>query len=226
MFSYTLSAAHSPSTAAQYDEEVFAMRRHVFTICLVVLRLCFLPGPASAQGVGTDVFKINYFANNGVSGAPDATVRIDYPAKVETGADSVDFCAMIYVFDNDQQLAECCGCLLTQDGLRTLSVTHDLTNNPLTGVVSSNGVVKIVSSAARPGGCQPGNPESVVPEPAIRAWASHVQNKVGPAYPVTETEFTDATLSAEELSFNLEEQCSFVQRLGSGKGVCSCGTGD
>jgi hypothetical protein len=66
----------------------------------------------------------------------------------------------------------------------------------------------------------------VTPTQTLRAWGSHNQNKVGTAYPVTETEFTDATLSAEELGFNLEEQCSFVQRLGSGKGVCSCGSGD
>jgi len=49
---------------------------------------------------------------------------------------------------------------------------------------------------------------------------------VGAAYPVTETEFSDATLSGEELEFNLETQCSFAQRLGSGKAVCTCGTGD
>jgi hypothetical protein len=60
----------------------------------------------------------------------------------------------------------------------------------------------------------------------VRAWASHVQNKVGVAYPITETAFTDATLSQEEFSFNLIEQCSFAQRLGSGKAICSCGTGD
>ena len=191
------------------------MKRHMLTISLVILGLCVLGLSASAQ----DVFKINYFANN-VSGAPDQTVRIDNPGTDNTA----NLCAMIYVFDNDQQLSECCGCLVTANGLRTLSVGHNLTNNPLTGVVSNNGVIKIVSARVNNSPCDPTS--NVYPQPSIRAWGSHNQNKVGTAYPVTETEFSDATLSAEELGFNLEEQCSFAQRLGSGHAICSCGTGD
>jgi len=207
------------------------MKRHMLTISLIVLGLCALGVCVSAQiaVVGpADIYKINYFANNGVAGAPDATVRIDNPGSAieATGTVSSDvyLCAMIYVFDNDQQLSECCGCLVTPDGLRTLSVGHNLTNNPLTGVVSSNGVIKILSAFPNNSPCNPGAPMD--PEPALRAWASHIQNKVGTAYPETETAFTDATLSETEFVFNLEEQCSFVQRLGSGHGVCSCGTGD
>jgi len=212
------------------------MKRHTLTISLVILGLCVFTVSAAAQAV----FQINYFANNGVAGAPDATVRLDNPGSplvvVDdtvttngiTGGD-VDLCAMIYVFDNDQQLSECCGCLMTPDGLRTLSVTHNLTNNPLTGVVSNNGVIKVVSAlpnivSTNNDPCDPTS--EFVPVATTRAWASHVENKVGTSYPVTETPFTDATLSEEELEFNLIEQCSFAQRLGSGHAVCSCGTGD
>jgi hypothetical protein len=191
------------------------MKRHLLTISLVILGLCVLGVSASAQ----DVFKINYFANN-VSGAPDQTVRIDNPGTDNTA----NLCAMIYVFDNDQQLSECCGCLVTANGLRTLSVGKNLTNNPLTGVVSNNGVIKIVSARVNNSPCDPTS--NVYPQPSVRAWGSHNQNKVGTAYPVTETEFSDATLSEEELGFNLEEQCSFAQRLGSGHAICSCGKGD
>jgi hypothetical protein len=192
------------------------MKRYMLTISLVILGLCVLGVSASAQ----DIFKINYFANNGVSGAPDATVRIDNPGTDGTA----NLCAMIYVFDNDQQLTECCGCEVTANGLRTLSVGKNLTNNPLTGVVSNNGVIKIVSSTINNSPCEPAS--GVEPTPSVRAWASHIQNKVGSAYPVTETEFSDATLSAAELGFNLQEQCFFAERLGSGHGICSCGTGD
>ncbi len=193
------------------------MKRHMLTISLVILGLCVLGLSASAQ----DVFKINYFANN-VAGAPDQTVRIDNPGTDGTA----NLCAMIYVFQNDQQLAECCGCLVTANGLRTLSVGTNLTNNPLTGISTKpvNGVIKIVSAALNNSPCDPTS--NVTPTPTIRAWGSHNQNKVGAAYPVTETEFSDATLSGEELEFNLETQCSFAQRLGSGKAVCTCGTGD
>jgi hypothetical protein len=192
------------------------MKPYMLTIALVILGLCVLGVSASAQ----DVFKINYFANNGVSGAPDATVRIDNPGSYNTA----NLCAMIYVFDNDQQLTECCGCLVTANGLRTLSVGKNLTNNPLTGVISNNGVIKIVSSLVNNSPCEPAS--GLEPAPSVRAWASHIQNKVGSAFPVTETEFSDATLSSYELSFNLEEQCFFTERLGSGRGICSCGSGD
>jgi hypothetical protein len=193
------------------------MKRYTLVVSLVILGLCALGVSASAQ----DVFKVNYFANN-VSGAPDQTVRIDNPGTDGTA----NLCAMIYVFQDDQQLTECCGCITTANGLRTLSVGKDLTNNPLTGISTKpvDGVIKIVSAAVNDSPCDPTS--NVSPIATLRAWGSHNQNKVGTAYPVTETEFTDASLSAEELGFNLEEQCSFVQRLGSGKGVCSCGSGD
>jgi hypothetical protein len=175
---------------------------------------------ASAQT--TDVYKLNYFANGYIKGAPDATVRIDNP-----GLTYGNLCAMIYVFDQDQQMSECCGCLETHNGLRTLSVDSDLIGNPLTGTISNAGVIKIVSAALNNGtGCNPtGNPTNVTPTRNLRAWATHTQNAVAGAYPITETEFSDSPLGATELS-NLQAQCNFISILGSGHGVCSCGTGD
>src|ERR1035437_2675722 len=168
---------------------------------------------ASAQ----DVYKLNYFANNW-GAAPDATVRIDNP-----GLTYGNLCAMVYVFDNDQQLTECCGCVETHNGLRTISVRKNLTANPLTGVISNNGVVKIVSAAVNNSPCDP--TANVSPKANLRAWATHIQNPVGAAYPITETEFSDSTLGATELA-NLQAQCAFIGILGSGHGLCTCGTGD
>jgi hypothetical protein len=170
-------------------------------------------GVASAQ----DVYKVNYFSNN-FAGAPDATVRIDNP-----GLTYGNLCAMVYVFDADQQLTECCGCVETHNGLRTLSVRSNLTSNPLTGVISRNGVVKIVSAAVNNSPCDPTS--NVSPKANLRAWVTHIQNAVGTAYPITETESSDSTLGATELA-NLQAQCAFVNILGSGQGICSCGTGD
>jgi hypothetical protein len=168
-------------------------------------------------GPPPDVFKVNYFSNN-IAAAPDATVRIDNP-----GLTYGNLCALIYVFDADQQLSECCGCMETHNGLRTLSVRSNLTSNPLTGVLSTNGMIKIVSSLPGSTGCDPtGN---VAPTANLRAWVTHIGNPVGSAYPMTETESSDSTLGAGELS-GLESQCAFVRILGSGHGTCSCGTGD
>jgi len=186
----------------------------ILAIALVTLSLLTAGlGVASAQ----DVFKINYFSNNAAP-APDATVRIDNP-----GLTYGNLCAMIYVFDADQQLSECCGCVETHNGLRTLSVRRDLTSNPLTGRVLTNGVIKIVSAAVNNSPCDPTS--NVSPKSNLRAWATHIQNPVGAAFPITETEFSDSTLGATELA-NLQAQCAFIAILGSGQGFCSCGTGD
>lgn len=169
-------------------------------------------------GWGQDVFRINYFSNNYPS-LPDATVRIDNP-----GVTGGYLCAMVYVFNWDQQMAECCGCSQSPNGLRTLSVQKDLTSNTLTGKPTTDGVIKIVS--AKMNGCTAAT--NVTPTPNLREWATHVQNvKVGTAvsYPITETEFTDSTLGSVELA-NLQAQCGFIGILGSGQGVCTCGRGD
>lgn len=168
---------------------------------------------ASAQ----DVFRINYFSNNAAP-APDATVRIDNP-----GLTYGNLCAMIYVFNWDQQLSECCGCVETHNGLRTISVRSNLTANPLTGQVARNGVIKIVSAAVNNSPCDPS--ANVTPKANLRAWGTHIQNPVGASYPITETEFSDSTLGATELA-NLQAQCAFIGILGSGQGVCTCGVGD
>lgn len=177
---------------------------------------CLAMVSASVSWAQADVYRVNYFANN-VAAAPDETVRIDNP-----GLTYGNLCAMVYVYDNDQQLTECCGCIETHNGLRTLSIKKDLTANPLTGKVSNNGVVKIVSATVNTPTCDP--TAAVAPIPNLREWGTHVQ-AVGAGYAVTETTFTDSTLGATELA-NLQAQCSFIHILGSGNGICTCGTGD
>lgn len=190
------------------------LNRKVLFLAVVLVGLVVVgAGVASGQ----DVYKVNYFSNNAAP-APDATVRIDNP-----GLTYGNLCAMIYVFDADQQLTECCGCVETHNGLRTLSVRSNLTSNPLTGVVSRNGVVKVVSAAINNSPCDPTS--NVTPTANLRVWVTHIQNAVGTAYPISETESSDSTLGATELA-NLQAQCAFVNILGSGQGICSCGTGD
>jgi hypothetical protein len=123
---------------------------------------------------------------------------------------------MVYVLSPDQQLAECCGCGITPDGLLTLSVNNDLTSNPLTNVTLVTGDIKIVSSTGYNTGCNPSKPAIAA---GIRAWATHIQNG---GTVVTETEFSDSTLSAGELS-QLVGKCKAILNNGSGFGVCRCG---
>jgi hypothetical protein len=184
---------------------------------LPVLVLALLVLALTSAAMAQDVYKVNYFSNNAYP-APDATVRIDNP-----GVTYGNLCAMVYVFDQDQQLSECCGCVETHNGLRTLSVRSNLTSNPLTGYVSRTGVIKVVSAAVNNSPCDPTS--NVSPKPNLRVWVTHIQNPVNDAYPITETESSDSTLGATELA-NLQAQCAFIGILGSGQGVCTCGTGD
>jgi len=203
------------------------MRKASFVAALLLIALagtCMV----FAQGI-SDVYQVNYFSNrlNSVNmtvvsdvARLDQTVRIINPGEQGTplSAHHGTVCADIYVFDSNQEMSECCSCPITANGLLILSVNYDLTSNPLTGwPPPSDGVIKIVSD--NQANCDPTSP---VPTPDIRAWATHLQ---APSYNylvTTEEEFPVAALQQDELSF-LGQACSFVQFLGSGKGVCSCG---
>lgn len=188
-----------------------------FVVCALVL--AFSVGAAWATTPPADVLKVDYFANANTAGAPDGTVRIDNP-----GTSGGGLCAAVFVFDVNQEMSECCSCYVSPDGLRTLSVNTDLTSNPLTGVVLNTGVVKIVSTLAYSNKtCPiPTTAANLVPTPAVRAWATHIQNS---NFTITETSSQDATLSSAEETA-LETQCRSIHNVGSGAGICSCGTGD
>jgi hypothetical protein len=187
----------------------------MLVVCTLALALCAGSAFASTTTPPADTLKVDYFANANTAGAPDGTVRLDNPG---TAAGNV--CASIFVFDPNQELSECCSCLLTPDGLRTLSVNTDITGNPLTGVVLSTGLIKFVSTIPVAGACP--LPTKVNSEPALRAWVTHIQNG---SFQETETGSVDATLSAGEVS-RLAAQCFAIALDGSGKGICTCGTGD
>ena len=175
----------------------------------------------SAQTIEpADTFKVDYYSNAHDPNFPDGTVRITNVG-TQTGSTATpqgNLCAMVYVLTPDQQLAECCGCAITPDGLVTLSVNNDLTDNPLTPVVPTTGDIKIVSSNGTPS-CNPSKP---VPTAGIRAWATHIQANSGGYNFETETEFSDSSLSVGELN-HLANTCRSNQKNGSGFGICSCG---
>lgn len=204
------------------------MKRTCYKALLVAVAILGFAIIGAGAAQAQDVYKVNYFDNNVPSGngipVPDAKVRIDNP-----GLTYGNLCAMIYVFAADQQLAECCGCVETHNGLRKLSVRTNLTSNPLTGIVPTSGVIKVISAAVNNSPCDPTS--NVSPKANLRVWVTHIQDGTnlgsfgGLVWPTTETESSDSTLGATELA-NLQAQCAFVNILGSGQGICSCGTGD
>lgn len=184
---------------------------------VTVLLFVTVVSAQTPPAIPADVFAVNYYSHANEGGAPDGTVRITNP-----GTTGGNLCAMIYVFTPDQQMAECCGCSVTPNALRTLSVNSDLTSNPLTAVVPTNGAIKIVSSVY----ATPCDPKKPTPIPALRSWATHIQTNPALGSPsITETESLDATLSSPEL-VRLAALCRSIFANGSGHGVCSCGAAE
>lgn len=177
----------------------------------------------SLSGSGTivvlPVAAVDYFSNAHTASAPDATLTL-----VNTGLTGGDLCAMIYVFDTSQEMNECCGCSISQDGgMRTLSVNTDLTSNTLTGVTLTTGLIRVIPAD------EPSNPTcnagTVTPSGLVLSWTTHIQYSAPSTFAVTETSSQLPALSNAELTA-LESDCAFMQKLGSGHGICSCGTGD
>jgi uncharacterized protein YjdB len=173
----------------------------------------------SASLTVTPILALNYFDRaNDVSAGYDGTVRMINP-----GVSPGDLCAMVYVFDTAQELNECCGCSISDSGLRTLSVVSDLTDNPLTGKKPKAGTIIIVPSNPGPNGVC--DASAVNPNGVILGWATNAQPAPESASQVTETSFRISPLNTVE-STVMAAECGFIEQAGGGRGVCSCGTGD
>jgi hypothetical protein len=184
------------------------MKKLGFLMLLLALAV-MLGGTALAQD--DSVYFTTYFSNANTANAPDATVRA-----VNDGDTENNLYASIYVFDDSEELTECCSCLITPDGLLSESVNKNLTAAPLTGIKPTRGVIKIISSCVEDDVST--NFESNRPTAGIRAWATHVQ-KLASGFAVTETAFADSNLAESEKSL-LEQLCYFDHQL-SGK-PCTC----
>jgi hypothetical protein len=187
----------------------------ILSLLAIALVLGVVSGTALAQDNST--YAVTYYSNANTAGAPDATVRV-----INDGDTGGTLCAAFYVFDDSQEMQECCSCPVTADGLIAESVNRYLLSNSLTSFVNVRGVIKVVSTNAPSGSC---DPTKGSPTAGIRGWATHIQRGTTPAWPVTETELHDANLAASELA-GLQQFCSFEIILGSGRGTCTCGLED
>jgi hypothetical protein len=203
-------------------------------VLAVIVATCFLITNAAWAQQPADTFWVNYFANNTLSRGLDQEVRI-----INTGAYAPSFppaplCAMVYVFNNDQEMKECCGCLISTNGLAELSVYNDLTNNVFADGRPANGDIKVVSATVNAELTVAGLPVepycdptgggvnskgqytlNIAPTPDLRAWGTHLPG----GGRTTEAEFEEATLSTAELD-SLQEECTGILAVGSGYGYC------
>jgi hypothetical protein len=185
-----------------------------------------------------DVLSVNHF-DEAHNYRGEAEFRVVNPGTFEAGTGLYprpgDLCAFVYVFDRNQQLLECCGCVITPNGLREFDINDDLTSNSLTGGIIEEGVIKVVSHPKN--GPAPKvrgffddldcNPASITnPQPTLRAWAVHLNSDAEEYNEVaaTETESLEAPLSLSEVR-RLQGRCRFIITNASGAGLCYCGEG-
>jgi hypothetical protein len=175
-------------------------------------------------------FQVRYASNLAVG---DSVVNI-----TNTGASSTvpfptqngNICANVYTFSPDEQLISCCSCLVTPDGLVSLSARNDLISNTLTPGVPTSIVIKLLASAGTTqAACNASIANPLVP--GMAAWGTTIHalpvtpGSPATTYGVTETAFTPSTLSPAEYN-RITTLCGFIQTNGSGFGICrSCRLG-
>jgi hypothetical protein len=130
-------------------------------------------------------------------------------------------CAMIYVFDARQEMTECCGCSISSDGIRTLSVQNDLTSHPATGITPQAGVIEIVSAASV--GNQSCDASNASPAGELAAWGTHLQLQAANTFTSTESPFDVVALPSTQSAI-LQGLCGFL--MANAPGICTCGTGE
>lgn len=182
----------------------------MFRVLLVVA----IVACASVAFAQDGAFQIKYASNLNIG---DSVFNI-----TNDGASGGNICANVYTFSPDEQLVSCCSCVVTPNGLVSLSANSDLVSNTLTPAHPTSIVVKIISSS---GTCNPSAVTTLAS--GLLAWGTtlHAAPTSPVTYQVTETAFSNGGLSASELA-RVTSFCGFIQANGSGFGICkSCRLG-
>src|ERR1700722_6776442 len=115
-------------------------------------------GAAGAQVTGVLPGQVSwtYYDTTGLYGRGDNILNLINPngsANPSFQEGGPDVCAMIYVFDDAQEMGECCGCPISPAGMETFSVEHDLTADWVIGGATEghsnhDGSIAIVATGA------------------------------------------------------------------------------
>jgi hypothetical protein len=169
----------------------------------------------STVAFAQDGFQIDYAANLNIG---DSYVNFTNSGALVLSGVSANLCINLYTFDPQEELISCCTCSVTPNGLVSLSVIKSLISNPLTPAIPTSVVIKAVASAL--GTCDASNVNNVAG--GLLAWGTTLHQNTStatPTYNVTETPFSNASLSIPELN-HLTSTCGFIQANGSKFGIC------
>jgi hypothetical protein len=173
----------------------------------------------SFVGLGGN-YALSYYANANTAGAADGTLRLLNDGNASDASPAGDLCAAIYVFDDNENMQECCSCRITPNGYLSLSINSNLTANNAPNKTLHRGVIKIVSSAPSGGVCDPTTANAHIHR-GIRGWLTHIE-KVGTGFDHSTEDLKDSNLGVSEMT-DLAEDCSLIRSAGHGvTGVCSC----
>jgi len=191
-------------------------------------------------------FQVRYAAHLDVG---DSVINITNDGSSASGAGGAfltngngDLCIGVYTFDMNEELQSCCTCLVTPNGLVSLSVDAINATN-LTGALQPSLIIKLLAWSTSAGAsttAPPGTPAPPVSSscnassPGTLATGMHAWGTTIHALPVgqrdafmtTETGFSAANLSSAEYN-HITQFCEFNQINGSGRsGQCKgCSSG-
>jgi hypothetical protein len=197
------------------------MNLRISLLVLTVVLATSAFGQAIA-GSPADAFQVRYASNLNIG---DSVINITNAGTANTAAGALtNICVNVYTFSPDEQLVSCCACNVTPNALVSLSARSDLISNTLTPAQPTSIVVKLVSTVQAT--CNAATVTAAALAPGMRAWGTtlHATPTAG-QFAVTETDFSQAGLSAGELA-RITSFCGFIQANGSGFGICrSCRLG-
>jgi hypothetical protein len=170
-------------------------------------------GSVGSANAGT--FLSGYF-NLGPDPAADNILRLENP----TSANG-NLCAMIYVFNSDESMGECCGCLLTPNQLLQDSVKSVLGSGwGFAGGAPSHGVIQVVSALPNLSQQCPVQ-QAYTTTPKLNGWVTHAQ-AIGTLMSLTEVPLTDNGIPDTTEASSLITTCAAILGNGSGSGHCNC----
>lgn len=222
--------------------------------------------PTCAPSAGGSAVVVSPFGNCGqVAGSPcaitaagfgDNIVRLINPNGAPNAflasAKSQTVCAMVYVFDDDQEMGECCGCPVSSAQVATFSVNKNLIGNfAITGGQDEHdGAFAVVAAAQNPElialsgttngqgcafgqsgacnfGCDPTNSPgfSVSAANNLLGGVTHsliVPTNAGSMTGLTETPLFDDRGGDPTNLTYLRNQCGALVGNSSGGGICTC----
>lgn len=176
-------------------------------------------GSAAASSVsgGQGTFLSGYF-DFGPAG--DNLLRLENP----TSANG-NLCAMIYVFNANESMGECCGCPITPNELLQGSVKTILGPGwGFSGGAPGTGVIQVISALPNNGRqCSP--LQLYTPTPTLNGWITHAHT-IGAITGLTEVSMADNGSADPTEVTSLINQCGAIIGNGSGSGSCTCPRGE